>query len=57
MADRDSLYRQEALEHHHRSHRDGGDVLRIAPAWGRWGYGLLLAALACGLVSLGLLSR
>lgn len=57
MADRDSLYRQEALEHHHRSRRDGGDVLRIGPAWGRWGYALLLAALACGLVSLGLLSR
>jgi len=56
MADRDSLYRQEALEHHQRSTREGGDVLRLAPAWGRWGYWLLLAAVACGFVGLELLS-
>jgi len=56
MAGRDSLYRQEALEYQQRSHRDGGDVLRMPPAWGRWGYWLLLAAVACGLVGVELLS-
>jgi hypothetical protein len=51
MADRDSLYRPEALEYRQRSVREGGDVLRLGPAWGRWGYWLLLAAVACGLLA------
>jgi hypothetical protein len=51
MADRDSLYRPEALEYRQRSVREGGDVLRLGPAWGRWGYWLLLAGVACGLLA------
>ncbi len=49
MADTRSLFRQEAVEYQLR--QDGpGELLRVATAWASWGYGLLLVAVAVGLL-------
>ncbi len=49
MADPRSLFRQEAIEYQLR--QDGpGELLRVAPRWTGWGYALLFASLAAGLL-------
>nr|WOF00478.1 RND efflux membrane fusion protein [Myxococcus fulvus] len=45
-----SIFRKEAIEHYQRATQQEGELLRLSPAWTQWGYGLLLAALAVGLV-------
>lgn len=41
--ERESLFRKEALDYH-AGGQEHGDVLRLSPAWTRWAFGLLLAA-------------
>jgi membrane fusion protein (multidrug efflux system) len=48
------LFRPEALEHSQRGLDSEGDLLRLDPAWMRWTYRLLTAALVAGLLFLGL---
>ncbi len=42
------IFRREALESHREGAAGPGDLLRIAPAWTRWFYWLLLAIVAFG---------
>lgn len=45
----ESLFRQEALDHHLQS-RGEGDVLRIAPGWTRWTYWILVGMIVVGIL-------
>lgn len=49
MRANNSIYRQEALDHHNNTHEEG-DVLHIAPEWSRWLYWLLTAVVLMGLL-------
>jgi membrane fusion protein (multidrug efflux system) len=43
MEDPERIFRKEAIEHHVGA-QEHGDVLRLSPAWTRWSYWLLVAA-------------
>lgn len=49
MRANNSIYRQEALDHH-RQNPEEGDVLHIAPAWAQWTYWLLSSVLVVTLI-------
>jgi hypothetical protein len=50
MTERDSLFRQEALEFHARGDESSGGVLRLGAPWLRWSYRFLLVLVAAGAV-------
>lgn len=49
MQGKNSIYRQEAVDHYASNTRDEGDILHISPAWTNWLYWLLLGVLCTGL--------